>query len=115
MKKLLATLALCAFSESAFATTISFELPGSEPAETIAAQYDCKGKKVSATYINAGSNSLAVLDLGGDIVVTVNVLSGSGARYAGQQYIWWTKGNEADLYDVTQGEEAPGVHCTPAG
>ena len=115
MKKLLAALALFALSGSALATTITLDLPGSEPAETIKATYDCQGKKVSATYINAGSNSFAVLDLGGEVVVTVNVLSGSGARYAGQQYIWWTKGNEADLYDLTQGEDAPGVHCAPAG
>uniref|UniRef100_Q01X78 Periplasmic protein-like protein n=1 Tax=Solibacter usitatus (strain Ellin6076) TaxID=234267 RepID=Q01X78_SOLUE len=40
-------------------------------------------------YINAGGNSLAVLPISGKPVIFANVLSGSGARYAAQQYIWW--------------------------
>ena len=42
----------------------------------------------------------------------VNVLSASGARYAGRQYTWWTKGNSADFYDLTKGEDArPEFSC----
>ena len=41
-----------------------------------------------------------------------NVLSASGARYAGGQYIWWSKGDTADLYDLTEGgEETPAASC----
>ncbi len=40
-------------------------------------------------YINGGGNSLAVLPISGKAMIFANVLSGSGARYAAQQYIWW--------------------------
>ena len=115
MRRLLASLVLVVCPATAFATTITFDVPGSEAPTQATAAYDCAGRKVSATYINAGANALAILHLGGETVVTVNVLSGSGARYAGQQYIWWTKGTEADLYDLTKGDDAAGVLCTPAG
>jgi membrane-bound inhibitor of C-type lysozyme len=40
-------------------------------------------------YINGGGNSLAVVPIAGKPMIFVTVLSGSGARYAAQQYIWW--------------------------
>jgi membrane-bound inhibitor of C-type lysozyme len=43
-------------------------------------------------YINGGGNSLAVLPIAGKSLIFANVLSGSGARYAAQQYIWWEAG-----------------------
>jgi membrane-bound inhibitor of C-type lysozyme len=95
----------------ASATTVTFELPGAEPPSVQTLSYDCSGRTIGATYINTGSNALAVLDLGEETVVTVNVLAASGAKYAGQQYVWWTKGGEADLYDLTQDENTPLAHC----
>ena len=72
---------------------------------------DCGGQKIAATYINAGDNSLAVLKMGDRVVVTVAVLAASGAKYAGQELIWWTKGDEATLYDLHNGENDPGKIC----
>ncbi len=40
-------------------------------------------------YINGGGNSLAVVPVNGNPLVFSNVISGSGARYAAQQFIWW--------------------------
>ena len=40
-------------------------------------------------YINGGGNSLAVVPINGNPLVFSNVISGSGARYAAQQFIWW--------------------------
>ncbi len=40
-------------------------------------------------YINRGNNSLAVLTIFGESLIFANVDSGSGARYAARQYIWW--------------------------
>lgn len=40
-------------------------------------------------YINGGDNSLAVLPISGRPLIFANIFSGSGARYAAQQYIWW--------------------------
>jgi heat shock protein HslJ len=74
--------------------------------------YLCDGDlRLAAEYINAGSTSLAVLSIGEETVVAANVLAASGAKYAGGQYEWWTKGDEATLYDLTKGENAPGVTC----
>ncbi|MFT0891906.1 META domain-containing protein [Pseudochelatococcus sp. G4_1912] len=75
--------------------------------------YDCNGTAVEVEYFNAGNTSLATLSLRGEFVVAANVLSGSGAKYAGKRLIWWTKGDTANLYDVTQDENTP-VSCTVA-
>lgn len=98
---------LAATTSAAMASTVMLELPGSAPVERNTVSYTCGDQTVKVEYINAGDNSLAVLALGDRTIVAATVLSGSGARYAGQQYIWWTKGNSADFYDLTKGEDAP--------
>ncbi|MEO5321809.1 MliC family protein [Mesorhizobium sp. CC13] len=105
---------LAAATSAAMASTVTFELPGEVAVERNTVGYKCGNQAVKAEYINAGSTSLAVLTLGDDTVVTVNVLSGSGAKYAGQQYVWWTKGDNADLYDLFKGEDAPAVFSCEA-
>jgi len=71
--------------------------------------YGCEGGDVgnlSVDYINAAPNYLALVPLDGSTLVFNTVLSGSGAKYAAGKYVWWTKGNEASLYDLTQGANA---------
>lgn len=96
--------------------TPSFAAPG--PGDTLGIEggqrtsvlYDCggaAGKKV--IYINAEANSLAILNVEGKQRIFVNVISASGARYASGQYIWWSKGREASLYDEMKGPDAPAV------
>ncbi|WP_406873650.1 MliC family protein [Aminobacter sp. P9b] len=104
---------LAAATSAATASTVTLELPGDAPVERNSVDYKCGDQAVKAEYVNVGANSLVVLTLGDQTVVAVTVLSGSGAKYAGQQYVWWTKGNIADLYDLTKGEDAPPVFsCT---
>ena len=55
-----------------------------------------------------------MLALGNRTIVTVAVLSGSGARYVGQTLQWWTKGEEATFTDLTKGGDA-GEVCKTAG
>ena len=43
-------------------------------------------------YINAGQIALAVLPIQGKPLVFANVISGSGARYAANRFIWWDAG-----------------------
>jgi membrane-bound inhibitor of C-type lysozyme len=43
----------------------------------------------AVVYLNGAGNSLAVLPVGGNSLIFSNVVSGSGARYAAAQYIWW--------------------------
>jgi len=100
---------LAAATSAAMASTVTLELPGDAQVERNAVDYKCGDQAVKAEYVNAGDNSLVVLKLADQTVVAVTVLSASGARYAGQHYVWWTKGDNADLYDLTKGEDAPAV------
>lgn len=107
-------LALVSFAASADPLTI--DLPGAASAERSTVAYSCGGdRRVTAEYVNADANSLAIVNLGEQTVLMVSVLSGSGARYAGQQYIWWTKGDSADFYDLTKGEDAAPLFSCTAG
>lgn len=108
------TLRIDAVLVVAFAATVAqadpltIDLPGAGSAERQTVAYSCDGdRKVTAEYVNAGENALAIVDLGDQTILMASVLSGSGARYAGQHYVWWTKGNAADFYDLTRGEGAP--------
>lgn len=73
--------------------------------------YRCKGRSIDVDYINAGSVSLAVLHMDDEMIVASQVLSASGARYAGDRYIWWSKGDGATLQDLTKGEDQPPANC----
>lgn len=116
MRSTLTAMILAAAVNGAAASTVTLELPGSAPVVRKSVSYKCGDKVVKAEYINAGGNSLVVLTLDDQTVVAVTVLSASGARYAGQQYVWWTKGDNANLYDLTKGEDAPPLYsCSKAG
>lgn len=92
------------------ASDIVIPLPGGTKVERIKASYMCDDQSVAeVVYINAGPVSLATLSRKGEFLVLANVLSGSGARYAGGSLIWWSKGRGASLYDLTKGENAPPV------
>lgn len=98
-------------------TDVVIRLPGPEQSvarETLAYQCD-PDLRIAVEYINVGANSLAVLRIGEQTVIAANVIAASGAKYAGGQYEWWTKGDEATLYDLIKGENAPGLACRKAG
>ncbi|WP_269933346.1 MliC family protein [Aminobacter sp. HY435] len=109
MRSIFSAFMLMAATGVATASTVTLELPGNAPVERNAVSYQCGDRAVKAEYINTDGNSLAVLTLGDETVVFVSVLSASGAKYAGQQFVWWTKGDNTDLYDLTKGEDAPPV------
>jgi membrane-bound inhibitor of C-type lysozyme len=59
-------------------------------------QCDAEGAKMGlpagvfpVEYLNGAGNSLAILPVNGEALVFANIISGSGARYAARQYIWW--------------------------
>jgi membrane-bound inhibitor of C-type lysozyme len=57
--------------------------------------YACdRGSRVEATY--TGQHARVILN--GRTLEMDTALSGSGARYVGDGYTWWTKGKNADLY-----------------
>jgi membrane-bound inhibitor of C-type lysozyme len=89
---------LSGFSQRAVASDLTIHLAGSAAMthKVVAYQCDANGTKMGlpagpfpVEYINGGGNSLAVLPVSGKSLIFANVISGSGARYAAQQYIWW--------------------------
>jgi membrane-bound inhibitor of C-type lysozyme len=112
MIRLLAATAGLACATAAAASEIAIPLPEGARVASKDAVYDCEGEELRVTYINATTISLAVLDINGVTIVASNVISASGAKYAGAQYIWWTKGDSADLYDLTSRiGETPIMSC----
>ncbi|MDK1493448.1 META domain-containing protein [Sinorhizobium sp. 7-81] len=90
---------------------LTLRIPGAGTVDRQTVRYSCGGETVEAEYINAGAVSLVTFSIGGTYIVASGIISGSGARYAGGRYVWWTEGEEATLFDVTKGEEDPGVVC----
>lgn len=96
-------------------TDIVMQVPNTITVDRQTVSYNCDGDlKLKADYINAESVSLAILTFADNFVIASNILSGSGARYAGGQFEWWTKGDEGTLRDITKGEDAPGIACRKA-
>lgn len=87
-------------------------LPGN--AQQDVKTYHCDGieEPLTVQYVNAAPTFLAFVPIEGQKLIFVNVISASGAKYASGQYVWWTKGASADLYDETKGEDAKPVSCS---
>lgn len=110
-----ACLALLAFAEPATAQSrflVGIDIAGD--AERRLVRYDCEGaESFDVEYINAAPNFLAFVPIEGRTYLMTSVIAASGARYAAANYVWWTRGPDAELYDVRQGEDAaPIVTCS---
>ncbi|TPW32723.1 MliC family protein [Pararhizobium mangrovi] len=65
------------------------------------AVYACSdGTHRRVHYVRDGADALAIVPVDGARRIFVNVLSGSGARYASGRLIWWTKGRHAELTET---------------
>jgi len=104
---------LAAQEPGAAGAPVSILVPGAETVQSDSARYRCDdGRLVEVDYINAGSVSLAVLTFDGAFVVASNVIAASGARYAGDRYVWWSRGrDEATLETVGAPEGEASVSC----
>lgn len=65
-------------------------------------RYRCdRGAEVTATYLNIGERSFAVISFEGRQLGFETEATGSGARYLSTDesgpFVWWTKGNEGAL------------------
>ena len=107
MRRTTIAVSLLLIAGNAYATTVTLVLPGSGQPETTRAAYACGDRKVDVTYVNTPDNQFAVLDLGNKTIVAVSVMSGSGARYVGQNYEWWSKGKDAQFTDLMQDPQKP--------
>jgi membrane-bound inhibitor of C-type lysozyme len=114
MRALFAVL-LIALASPAFAdVTIGVGLSVTGDSQVKATKYDCAGHEpMVVQYLNAAPNFLALVPVGGQTLIFVNTISASGAKYESGQYVWWDKGSDATLSDVTEGlDAAPVLSCT---
>jgi membrane-bound inhibitor of C-type lysozyme len=120
--KLMMLAALECSAALAGATDLTIHLSGSQPLSRKTVQYQCDAKTgaigLPATafpveYINGAGNSLAVVPIHGTSLIFANVMSGSGARYAAGQYIWWEAGGSVTLYSDSMAGKTQSA-CHPA-
>lgn len=98
-----------ATGEASFA--LSLDIGGQDTVRAV--RYSCAdGTELNVQYINAGANALAIMPLGGEELIFVNVVAASGARYVNGTREWWTKGDDASLRDTAS--DADAVECTDA-
>ncbi|WDR05298.1 MliC family protein [Devosia rhodophyticola] len=87
--------------------TLNLGIEGTGTAEQRAVQYACdKGEPFEVTYVNAAPNYLALLPIDGKQLLMREVISASGAKYVADVWVWWTKGSDAQLYDLRDGPDA---------
>ena len=110
MKRLF--LLLAALSLTACTTTSNELNQNLEPLPPGAISYQCdSGNRIIVTYPD---NETANVKYMGDTVPMKIAISASGARYVGDNLVWWTKGNEGSLYKaVNQSETGEMIeNCT---
>jgi membrane-bound inhibitor of C-type lysozyme len=110
--------ALAAPAIAAVSVDVGLSFSGDADKKTVT--YGCESHApLTVTYINAPPNYVAIVPITNDEtgqtddMVFVSVITGSGVRYEAGRYVWWNKGSEAWLYDVTEGADAaPALSCS---
>lgn len=89
-------------SNFVYATDLTIKLTGSGEIKRTTVTFDCgqngaalglPAKPFPVEYLNGAGNSLAVLPVKGQSLIFVSVQSGSGARYASGDMVWWDAGS----------------------
>ena len=101
MKFLLLTFAFAAaavvLTLQAQSSDLHMQLQGHESFSRKKISYECDGnaaalglptKTFQVEYIHGAGNSLAILPIAGRSLIFAGILSGSGARYAADRFIW---------------------------
>jgi membrane-bound inhibitor of C-type lysozyme len=101
LMRVVAGVAVLSCGAVARASDLTIHLNGTEAISRNTVKYKCdaQGSKMglpaevfSVEYLNGAGNSLAIVPVAGHSLIFANVMSGSGARYAALQYIWWDAG-----------------------
>lgn len=91
----------------AAASDLTIHLMGNDPVKQIKAQYQCdaQGAKMGlpsgifmVEYLNGAGNHLAVVPVKGNSMIFVTVPSGSGAKYAAEEFTWWDAGGRGTAF-----------------
>ena len=94
-------LAVALLSSVAGASDLTIHLNGDEAVKRVTVKYQCdaQGTKIglpsgvfSVDYLNGTANHLVVVPVKGSSMIFVTVPSGSGAKYAANQFTWWEAG-----------------------
>jgi membrane-bound inhibitor of C-type lysozyme len=89
-------------STSAAATDLTIHLKGNDPVKRMTARFQCDAQGTTmglppgiftVEYLNGAGNHLAVVPVKGNSMIFVTVPSGSGAKYAAEQFTWWDAGS----------------------
>jgi membrane-bound inhibitor of C-type lysozyme len=106
-RRIVLGIAVLGSSTFASATDLTIHLSGTQPLTRHTVQYQCDAHGVSmglptgtfsVEYINGAGNSLAIVPVNKTSLIFANVMSGSGARYAAGQYIWWDAAGSVTFY-----------------
>jgi membrane-bound inhibitor of C-type lysozyme len=91
--------------------TIHLQGPGTVERKMVKYQCDANGEKMGlpsgvffVEYLNGAGNHLAVVPVKGSSLIFVTVPSGSGAKYAAEEFTWW----EANGRGITFASDFPG-------
>ncbi|UTO28371.1 MliC family protein [Bartonella harrusi] len=112
-----AALILSSFSSiNAFAGSIIIEVPDTPEPKTQTIAYQCdtgtSKERVEAIYLDADNISLVDFRWKGDRVIAANVITNTGKKYEGAQYILWEVNNEVTLQDLAHDPEGKKlIHC----
>lgn len=112
---IIAAMLLAALAPPAMAdVSIGVGLSVTGQSEVKLSRYECPGHDpLTVQYLDAAPNFLALLPVGGQNLIFVHVVAAGGAKYVSGQYVWWDKGSDATLIDVTEGlDAAPVLSCT---
>jgi membrane-bound inhibitor of C-type lysozyme len=114
---------ILAYTAPAFATDLTLHLNGDQPVNRQTIQYQCDAQgsamglpagSFPVEYINGGGNSLVIVPVHGGSLIFANVSSGSGARYAASDYIWWEAGGSVSFsLDSLAGKMHSQCHRAP--
>jgi membrane-bound inhibitor of C-type lysozyme len=98
-------MALCGAVAGASDLRIHLQGNGTVQRKTVKYQCDAQGVKMglpqgvfAVEYLNGAGNHLAVVPVKGNSVVFVTVPSGSGAKYAAEEFTWWEAGGRGTTF-----------------
>jgi membrane-bound inhibitor of C-type lysozyme len=123
-RRVVVSAAVMGCSALAGASDLMIHLPGSQTFTRKMVKYwcDAQGSKLglpagvfSVEYINGAGNSLAVVPVSGKAMIFANVISGSGARYAAAQFIWWDAGGRGTIFSSGSMPENVTSECKSIG
>ncbi len=104
---------LLALSALAGASELSIKGAGQFERKTVKYQCDANAAKMGlpggvfeVEYLNETNNHLAVVPVKGSPKIFVTVPSGSGAKYAADQFVWWEAGGGTTFQSGFPGTEA---------